>query len=141
MPISFDAETKIFKLDAGDTSYAFMIEKHNYLAHLYYGPKLATADLGYLYRPTVRGFAPYPEGMQPEASRDVTAKGNSAFGTGDYRTPGFIVRDAKGYTATDPHYVAHKISAGKPGKPGLPATLVKEEETQTLEILFLDEFS
>ncbi len=92
MPISFDSERKIFKLDAGDTSYAFMIEKHNYLSHLYYGPELSTMDLEYLYRPTVRGFAPYPEGMQPEASRDVTAQEYSAFGTGDYRTPGFIIR-------------------------------------------------
>ena len=141
MPISFDSERKIFKLDAGDTSYAFMIEKHNYLSHLYYGPELSTMDLEYLYRPTVRGFAPYPEGMQPEASRDVTAQEYSAFGTGDYRTPGFIIRDLKGYTATDPHYVSHKIYAGKPGKPGLPATFGKEAETQTLEILLRDEFS
>ena len=141
MPISFDSERKIFKLDAGDTSYAFMIEKHNYLSHLYYGPELSTMDLEYLYRPTVRGFAPYPEGMQPEASRDVTAQEYSAFGTGDYRTPGFIIRDLKGYTATDPHYVSHKIYAGKPGKPGLPATFGKEAETQTLEILLRDDFS
>lgn len=38
-----------------------------------------------------------------------------------------------------PLYRRHKIYAGKPGLPGLPATFGSEEECETLEIVLADE--
>ena len=36
MPILYDGQTKTFRLDAKDASYAFLINQYGYLKHLYY---------------------------------------------------------------------------------------------------------
>ena len=48
MPIQFDAEHRIFKLDSLSTSYTLQIGPFDYLLHLYYGAKIPDTDLGYL---------------------------------------------------------------------------------------------
>ena len=60
MSIVFDENNRIFRLDAGNSSYAFLIEPNGYVAHLYYGGRLNTTDLRYLYRRTPRAFSPNP---------------------------------------------------------------------------------
>ena len=37
MPISFDSEKRIFKLDTKTSSYIFQVFEENYLINLYYG--------------------------------------------------------------------------------------------------------
>ena len=41
MPIEHSPETKIFFLHAGGTTYAIKVLEQGYLAHLYWGPRLA----------------------------------------------------------------------------------------------------
>ena len=45
MPISFDSERKIFKLDTATSSYVIEIYEQNYLTHLYYGAKIPDTNL------------------------------------------------------------------------------------------------
>ena len=45
MPISFDSERKIFKLDTATSSYIIEIYEQNYLIHLYYGAKIPDTNL------------------------------------------------------------------------------------------------
>ena len=45
MPIIFDSEKKIFKLDTAPSSYVFEIYEQNYLVHLYYGAKIPDYNL------------------------------------------------------------------------------------------------
>ena len=40
MPIIFDSEKRMFKLDTATSSYIIEIFKENYLVHLYYGAKI-----------------------------------------------------------------------------------------------------
>ena len=40
MPIQFDAENRVFKLDSASTSYLLQIGPFDYLLHLYYGAKI-----------------------------------------------------------------------------------------------------
>ena len=53
MPISYNPETRIFKLDTENSTYALQINQWGYLVHLYYGKKLPT-DQG-LERLSFRG--------------------------------------------------------------------------------------
>ena len=50
MPISFNEKNRIFKLDAGNSTYAFLIESNGYLAHLHYGGRIGSDALNYLYQ-------------------------------------------------------------------------------------------
>lgn len=138
MSIVFDENNRIFRLDAGDSSYAFLIEPNGYVAHLYYGGRLNTTDLRYLYRRTPRAFSPNPADGTAEDSRDVMPQEYSTSGIGDYRVPSAKVRRSDGYNATDMKYRSHRIYRGKPAIAGLPATFGKEEEVETLELLLAD---
>ena len=40
MPITFDKQLKVFKLENQQFTYAFMVYQENYLVHLYWGAKL-----------------------------------------------------------------------------------------------------
>ena len=48
--ITYNKETKIFKLDTKTTSYVIGIADGKYLGHVYYGKKLHSTDLFYLLR-------------------------------------------------------------------------------------------
>jgi len=136
MGITYNEAAGIFKLDGADVTYAFMVDKNGRLAHLYFGKKTASDDFEYLYRPTVRSFAPYPQGGKPTDSGDMLPQEFSGFGTGDFRTAGFIVKNAAGNCATDPRYVDFRIFPGKPTLPGLPATF--GDNATTLEVTLED---
>ena len=138
MSIVFDESRRIFRLDAGNSSYAFLIESNGYVAHLYYGERLNTTDLCYLYRPTQRAFSPNPADGTAEDTRDAMPQEYSTFGLGDYRVPSAKVRRANGYNATDMKSRSHRIYRGKPAIAGLPATFGKAEEVETLELLLAD---
>ena len=45
MPVSFDSDQRIFKLDAAGSSYVFQIYDEGYLVHLYYGAKIPDINL------------------------------------------------------------------------------------------------
>ena len=136
MSISFDRENGIFKLDTINTTYAFKLDPNGRLAHLYYGERIGAANLNDLYRPQMRSFCPYPEGLDPLASPDMLPQEFAGFGVGDYRVASVIVRNADGDDVTDPRYAAHKIFRGKPALDGLPATFGGNADT--LEVTMTD---
>ncbi len=60
-------------------------------------------------------------------------------GSGDYRIPGLVVSQPNGSTVLELAYREHRILAGKPDLPGLPATYTEaEDEATTLEIDLVD---
>lgn len=141
MPITFDSEKRMFKLDSPGLTYAFMIDRNRRCAHLYFGPKVAAAGLAALYRPTLRAFCPYPASAEPADSPDMLPQEFAPFGTGDFRTPSAVILLASGDRVTDPRYVSHRIFGGKPELEGLPASFGAENEVETLEITMRDDFS
>ncbi len=144
MPIQFDAEKKIFKLDTKDSSYVLQIGPYGYLLHLYYGAKIPDTDLSYLAY-TVRHSTVSPRVEEsfdgPFFSKDTHRMEYSCNGCGDMRGSALSILRSTGTPDTDIQYVSHRIYAGKPGIPGQPATYATEDEADTLEILCRDEVS
>ena len=141
MAISFNETNKVFKLDAGASTYAFMIEPNGYVAHLYYGPEVASDAFAYLYRPMERAFSPAAPGTTAPESRDVILQEFGTNGVGDFHAPSIIVRQGNGHTVTDFKYRSHQIRKGKPALPGLPATFGSDDDVDTLELSLYDEAS
>lgn len=140
--IQFDEKRKIFKIDAGETSYAIKISDGGYLLHLYYGKKLHGTALDHLCPRTKDvSFSPRAksETRDPNFSTDIKPMEYSVNGTGDYRVSALQIKAASGNASTDIRYVSHRIYAGKYSLPGMPATYAESsDEAETLEILAED---
>lgn len=140
MPILYDAESRIFRLDTDVSTYAFMIYEEGYLVHLYYGPRVPdTAALArYMCRGWFDSFSPRNPKMDDfghiQFSLDFTPQEYSVSGSGDFRASALQVRSPAGDCVTDLRYVSHRIFPGKPALEGLPATFAKEGEAGTLEV-------
>ena len=135
MPITYDPQHRLFKLDTNLSTYAFMVYEENYLVHLYYGAKIPDTDLSYLmYRSWFSSQNPYnPNIEDPRFSPDITPMEYATNGAGDYRIAALSARNSNGDSVTDVRYVSHKIYDGKPSLPGLPATFDREGKAQTLD--------
>ncbi len=140
--ITFDEKRRIFKIDAGNTSYAIKISEGGYLLHLYYGKKLAGTDLDFLCPITTDvSFSPRAKSEihDPDFSTDIKPMEYSVNGTGDYRVSALQIKAACGNTATDIRYKSHKIYKGKYSLPSMPATYSENEgNAETLEIVTED---
>ena len=141
MPITFDSEKRIFKLDTATSSYIFEIYEENYIVHLYYGAKIPDSNVTQLkYRGSFPSFSPNNINVSdPMFSPDVIPLEYSGEGTGDFRSAAVAVRNADGNNSTDFRYKSHKIYGGKPAIEGLPALYVENDsDAQTLELLTED---
>ena len=141
MPITFDNEKRIFKLDTATSSYIFEIYEENYIVHLYYGAKIPDSNVTQLkYRGDFPSFSPNNINVSdPMFSPDVIPLEYSGEGTGDFRSAAVAVRNADGNNSTDFRYKSHKIYGGKPAIEGLPALYVENDaDAQTLELLAED---
>ncbi|MBE6612070.1 MAG: alpha-galactosidase [Ruminococcaceae bacterium] len=144
MAIIFDSEKQVFKLDTPNSSYVMRVSGAGYLLHLYYGAYVPDLDLDYL-RPTAANAsfsAVVASPKDPWMSLDTTTVEYAAEGTGDFRSTALSIRGEDGNSATDIRYASHKIYAGKPAIPGLPATYTNtDDEADTLEITMRDELT
>ena len=141
MPITFDSEKRILKLDTATSSYIFEIYEENYIVHLYYGAKIPDCNVTQLkYRGSFPSFSPNNINVSdPMFSPDITPLEYSGEGTGDFRSAAVAVRNADGNNSTDFRYKSHKIYGGKPAIEGLPALYVENDaDAQTLELLAED---
>ena len=141
MPITFDSEKRIFKLDTATSSYIFEIYEENYIVHLYYGAKIPDCNVTQLkYRGSFPSFSPNNINVSdPMFSPDITPLEYSGEGTGDFRSAAVAVRNADGNNSTDFRYKSHKIYGGKPAIEGLSALYVENDaDAQTLELLAED---
>lgn len=138
MSISYDPSTRVFNLQANDTSYMIKILDGGYLAHIYWGRKLRrqTQELRYFDHPS---FSPTPEGSDGGFTLDMTPAEYPAYGNGDLRVPAYQLQLENGSTISDLRYESHTITPGKPHLDGLPATYTEEDgEAETLEITLRD---
>lgn len=141
MPIVFDSENRIFKLDTATSSYVIEIYEENYLAHLYYGAKIPDTNLkAFKFRSTFASFSPNNINIENDRfSPDVCPLEYQGEGCGDFRSCAVAVRNADGNNVTDMRYKSHKIYSGKPAIDGMPALYVEDDaDAATLEILTED---
>ena len=142
MPITFNSEKKIFKLDTCESSYVFGVNNHGLLVHYYYGAFVGDDDLAYLVeRWGLSGIQakPHYAVMGQPLNLGTQSLEYSTFGVADYRPTALKIKAASGQSATDIAYVSHKIYAGKPDIEGMPETHAAENEAQTLELVVRDE--
>ncbi len=140
MAITYNEQTKTFKIDAGTSSYVIQIYRENYLLNLYYGGYIPDTDLScYLpYAGPHTSFEPMRHGIPQTFSMETAPMEYPGFGTGNFRKTAIRIRACEGNTATDLRYVSHMIYKGKKPIPGLPATYADEDRADTLEITTVD---
>jgi alpha-galactosidase len=140
MSIAFSPEHQCFHIKSRATSYVIGIEKSRYIVSRYWGDPIREwhdpAELAAIERP----FTPNPDPSDPLLSLDTLPQEYPAFGSTDFRSPAYQVRQENGSTLTSLEYRSHRIIDGKPELPGLPSTYVENEaEADTLEILLADD--
>ena len=139
MAITYFEKERIFKLDTPGSSYVIgIVDKENFVGHVYYGKKLRDANIAYLLRTGEGPFVPSENNRERVSFYDTFPMEYAGNGLGDYRRSSISVRTEGGHTAVSLFYVSHKIYAGKPGLAGLPATFGDEDSCETLELLCED---
>lgn len=140
MSIIYNEKSKVFHLQAGDTSYVMQVYKDGYLAQLYWGKRIKKANAEELLICAPRSsFSPNPDPNDAWLSLDTLPQEYPAYGNTDFRTPAYVVQLENGSTITDLRYQSHRIQKGKPQIEALPATYVEsDDEAQTLEIVMVD---
>lgn len=139
MAITYFEKERIFKLDTPGSSYVIgIVDKENFVGHVYYGKKLRDANISYLLRTGEGPFVPSENNRERVSFYDTFPMEYAGNGLGDYRRSSISVRTEGGHTAVSLFYVSHKIYAGKPGLAGLPATFGDEDSCETLELLCED---
>ena len=113
-------------------SYIMRVLESGTLAHLYFGPALATGrDYSHLLRHSY--IANQNQILDPIAMELPTA------GSGDFRVPGLTVRHADGSTVLNLTYREHQLLQGKPALDGLPSTYVEDDdEAETVQVTLMD---
>lgn len=140
MTVHYDEKQQTFHLQTNRTSYVIEIAKDGYLTHRYWGERLRRYAGAIPLRYMDRAFSPNPVPADRTFSLDTLPQEYPAYGNTDFRTPAYQIQLDNGSTITDLRYRGHRIVAGKPKLPGLPATYVEnDEEADTLEIDLYDE--
>ena len=139
MSIIYSEKEKTFTLHTENTTYQMQVDKYGFLLHLYYGRR-TEGCMDYLLRYADRGFSgnPYDAGADRTYSMDALPQELPCQGTGDYRSPAVIIKNADGSYGCDFRYKSHRILKGKYGIPGLPAVYGDGDTGETLEILMKD---
>lgn len=139
MAIIFDEEKRTFSLHTQHTTYQMKIDKFGVLLHLYYGRK-TEGCLDYLLTFADRGFSGnlYDAGQDRTYSYDALPQEFPYLGSGDYRSPAFVVKDNNGALDCDLRFDSYFISKGKYGLKGLPAVYADQDQAETLEVVLKD---
>ncbi len=135
MGIKYYEKQRIYKLDTPRTSYIMaVVDRENFLGHVYYGERLEDYDLNYLLRTGEAPFVPSENNRERCSFMDSFPVEYAGHGVGDYRDGCIRVRSAEGHSAVNLTVVSHDIYGGKKKPEGLPATFGGEKECSTLEI-------
>lgn len=139
MKISYNEDSRVFKLDTEHTSYCIgIVDDDNFVGHIYYGRKLTEDNLSYLMRTMEAPFVPSQNNRDRTSFLDTFPMEYTGNGLGDYREGTLEVRTADGHTGVALSYVSHRIYDGKEELEGLPATFGQDTECRTLELVCED---
>jgi alpha-galactosidase len=131
--IEWDEAARQFHLRNDRISYLLRIHENGAPGGLYFGPALAA---GRSYRHLPPGeFLGFSNRVGEPIPLEMPTPGS-----GDFRIPALVVEGADGSSVLALAYREHRILAGKPPIPGLPATYTEsDDEAKTLELLLADE--
>ncbi|MER2151978.1 MAG: alpha-galactosidase, partial [Candidatus Limivicinus sp.] len=129
MPISIDEKNRIFTLHTKHSTYQIEADSYGILRHLYYGPR-AGGSADYLYVPADRGMTMqvYDAKHDRTWSQDAIPQEYPSFGTGDMRSPAFVLQNPDKSLCADLRYKSYTVTRGKYSLPGLPHTYFSEND-------------
>lgn len=139
MEIKYNKQENTFLLGNGRISYAFSVEKNNYLMHRYFGRYLG--NYGGINQPYFydRGFASNPVLDERTFSLDTLPQEYPDMNQGDFRNPAYVIQTDDGRRVTRFYYKDYRIIQGKPKLTGLPSIYTEEkEEAMTLCVILED---
>src|SRR5699024_6762416 len=112
----------VFSLHTKNTTYQMKVDSFGFLLHTYYGAKIQ-GDASYLMVHQDRGFSgnPYEAENDRTYSLDVLPQEYPFYGSGDYRTTAFDVRDCDNVSGCDLKFHSYQTIQGKYALDGLPA--------------------
>lgn len=139
MAITFEQEQQLFTLETAHTTYQMKVDSYGFLLHLYYGRKIY-GNMDYLLTFYDRGFSgiPYEAEGARGYSMDILPQEYPCYGTGDFRTVSFQMKDENGVYGADLRFWNYRITKGKYSLAHLPAVYAGEYEAETLEIVLKD---
>ena len=113
MNISYNEQSRVFKLDTENTSYCIgIVDDDNFVGHIYYGRKLTEDNLVYLMRTTEAPFVPSQNNRDRTSFLDTFPMEYTGNDLGDYREGTLTVRTMGGHTGVSLSYVSHRIYDG-----------------------------
>ncbi len=148
MGIKYLEKERLFKLDTPNSSYVCgVFDSEGFLLHLYYGKRISDDDIRYLTQAYAYPFSPDKNNRDRGMFLDRAFFEYPTEGVGDYRQGCMDAETVNGHRGCSLCYVNHKISKGKPGIAGLPATFDEipgvtpgeESICETLTITLKDE--
>ena len=142
MPITYDADEKIFNIQTPNTSYVIGVLADKHLLQLYYGKRICSYG-------SVTDNMPVASGICPFSAADIEGEAYGTnnlpieyptYGSADFRTPALCIRYDDGSEITKLEYNGFEIYKGKKPLPGLPAVYTEyDSEAETLEITLKDQ--
>lgn len=102
-PVTFNAVTRVFRLDGGNMSYVFGVNRRGELQQIYWGGRLAATD-------TFPAALPMKEWASFDDSYTNTPQEYAGWGSGLYVEPALKISFADGNRDLVLHYVSHAIS-------------------------------
>ncbi len=139
MPISYNSDLRVFRLDTPHTTYLMgLVGNEGFLGHIYYGPSIPDDNMHYLLRLEERPFTPSRNPGEWASFCDAFPFEYPVWGGGSFREPCLRLRDANGGGNCELFYESHRILPGKPRLEGLPAAFGPDQGCSTLEIICRD---
>ena len=139
MPISYNQQERVFRLDTPHTTYLCgLAGSENFLGHIYYGPSIPDDNMTYLLRLEERPGTPDENPRERASFYDCFPFEYPAWGGGNFREPCLRIKTAGGGGNCELFYESHRVIPGKPPLEGLPAAFGDAGECTTLEITLRD---
>ncbi|MBD7911406.1 MULTISPECIES: alpha-galactosidase [Clostridium] len=140
MGVMFNKENRLFHIKTNNTSYAFRVLETGHLVHLYWGRKINSNKLDYLFKKRQCGSFLADTDNIDDLQLEMIPQEYPSYGNTDLRSPAIQIKLDDGTTVTDFRYEGHKIYNGKKKLQGLPATYAEiEKDSKTLEVSLKDE--
>ena len=136
--ITYNDKTKTFRLDTANSTYCILISEKGYLAHCYYGTKIADDDLSYLSRQKEYYFPDSPVFREKLSLLDFLYQEYPTDGVGDFRKSALAITNRTGNNAVELKYKEYKIFDGTLALAELPCVFDDTFKAQTLVITLAD---
>lgn len=138
MNICYNEEQGVFKLDTPSSSYILALANKKWLGHLYYGPRIETTDLQWVFALDTPPYTPERHQREEVTFFDCFPMEYPIANEGDSQEGCLAIRNADQQVECRPVFTGYQILHGKPPLTGLPATFGDPADCNTLQVTLED---